>query len=82
MLNNISLPAFFVYLIGKELEQVLAQARRYWVLILLILVLLAFIVPFTLLTDVEKVYGAFLFWSLFAVVTIYCLERITRRWRD
>ncbi len=59
------------------------KQRIFWLLLFLIMILAAFVVPFTpLLTDLSKAYGAFLFWNIFAVIVIICLGIITARWRD
>ncbi len=61
----------------------LERQRIFWALLFVIMILAAFIVPFTpLLNNLPKVYGAFLFWSLFALIVIFCLSIITARWRD
>jgi len=52
-----------------------------WVIWFWVLVLSAFTVPFFLLSDVAKVYGAFLYWGVFAVVAIISVGIITSRWR-
>lgn len=53
-----------------------------WVIWFLILVLSAFTVPFFMLSGVTKVYGAFLYWGIFAVVAIISVGIITSKWRD
>ncbi len=53
-----------------------------WVIWFLILVLSAFIVPFYFLSNVPKVYGAFLYWGVFAIVAIISVGVITSKWRD
>lgn len=61
----------------------LQKQRLFWVTLFLIMILAAFILPFTsLMNQLFKVYGAFLFWNLFAIVVIVCLGFITSRWRD
>jgi hypothetical protein len=61
----------------------LERQRVIWALLFLLMVLSAFIVPFTpLLQNLTKFYGAFLFWSIFALVVIICIGFITARWRD
>jgi hypothetical protein len=61
----------------------LERQRIFWAVLFFILILSAFIIPFTpLLSSLTKVYGAFLFWSLFAVIVIICLGFITAKWRD
>ena len=61
----------------------LDKQRIFWALLFLIMVLAAFIVPFTpLFSSLTKAYGAFLFWNIFALVVIVCIGFITARWRD
>jgi len=61
----------------------LERQRIFWALLFVVMILSAFIVPFTpLLSNLTKVYGAFLFWTLFALIVIFCLGVITARWRD
>jgi len=52
-----------------------------WVIWFLVLVLSAFIVPFYLLSGVEKVYGAFLYWGIFALAAMISVGVITGKWR-
>lgn len=61
----------------------LERQRIFWALLFFVMILAAFIIPFTpLLNNLPKAYGAFLFWNLFAVIVIFCLGIITARWRD
>jgi len=53
-----------------------------WVIWFLILVLSAFTVPFFLLSNVVKVYGAFLYWGIFALVAIISVGIVASKWRD
>ena len=53
-----------------------------WVIISIILILLAYIIPYTLLTDVAKWYGSFLFWVVLGLVTIGVNLIITKDWRS
>ncbi|WP_366923322.1 hypothetical protein MFMK1_000192 [Metallumcola ferriviriculae] len=55
---------------------------RGWTLFFLALVILGYVVPFTLLTSVAKVYGAFLFWAAFAIVAVIAVGILTAGWRD
>ncbi|GEN87998.1 hypothetical protein MKY30_22540 [Oceanobacillus sp. FSL W8-0428] len=45
-----------------------------------IIVLAAFIIPFTLLKDVEKWYGSFLFWLILTLIVIACNTILTKDW--
>ncbi len=61
----------------------LRSQRIFWAVLFTIMILAAFIVPFTpLFRDLTKVYGSFLFWNVFALIVIFCLYLITVRWRD
>jgi len=51
--------------------------RRLAVLVAL-LVVAAVVIPYTLLSNVQRVSGAFLFWTLFALVVIVLIVRATR----
>lgn len=53
-----------------------------WALFLIALVLSAYIVPYTVLNDVNEWYGSFLYWSLFAIVIIISNVLITKKWSD
>ena len=44
------------------------------------LVVSAFVVPYTWLTEVRAWYGSFLFWSLFALAVIIVVFFTTRKW--
>ena len=55
--------------------------RRDLILVVL-LVLSAYIVPFVFLNRIHAWYGSFLFWILFALVVMGLIVRATRRWRD
>lgn len=54
--------------------------RRLAVLVAL-LVVAAVVIPYTLLSNVQRVSGAFLFWTLFALVVIVLIVRVTREWQ-
>ena len=54
----------------------------FWLGVLLMLVVLAFVAPYTVLSGVDRWYGAFLFWVLFALAAIGVNFAIVRRWKD
>lgn len=57
--------------------------RAFWAVLFLIMILAAFIIPFTpLMSNLNSIYGAFFFWNLFAIIVIICLGIITARWGD
>jgi hypothetical protein len=53
-----------------------------WAGVVLVLVLLAYVVPYTLLSEVDAWYGSFLFWTAFGSATIAAIWAMTRSWRD
>lgn len=53
-----------------------------WAGVLLVLVVLGFAVPFTVLSGVEAWYGSFLFWIFFALAAIGLNVLISLGWRD
>ncbi len=53
-----------------------------WAVWFLVLVLSAFIVPYQFLSGIPKVYGAFLYWGLFALAAMISVGIITARWRE
>jgi amino acid permease len=68
--------------IDNALIEKLKKSRNKWALIFLVLVCLAYIVPYTLLTNVPKVYGAFLFWWVYIAAVVVCILTIIKDWRD
>lgn len=60
----------------------LRTRRIVWFLYFFIIILAAFVVPYTLLRDVESFSGPFLFWCLFALAAIAGMWFITSRWKD
>jgi hypothetical protein len=54
----------------------------FWVGVVLVLVVLAYVVPYALLSGVDAWYGSFLFWALFGLAAIAVNVLITRGWRD
>lgn len=61
----------------------LEKQRIFWAVLFLLMILSAFIVPFSpLLRNLSKAYGSFLYWNVFALIVIVCLGLITARWGD
>jgi cell division protein FtsW (lipid II flippase) len=54
----------------------------FWGIISFVLILIAYLVPYTVLSEVAKWYGSFLFWILIAVVIVGVNYVLTRDWRD
>ena len=53
-----------------------------WAGAVLVLVVLAYVVPYTLLAEVDRWYGSFLFWMVFGLAAIVAIWAMTRSWRD
>ena len=54
----------------------------FWVGVMVVLVGLAYLVPYTLLSGVDAWYGSFLFWAVFGAAAIAVIATLTRSWRD
>jgi hypothetical protein len=57
-------------------------ATRRWLIVPLVLILLSFVLPYTLFSDVDAWYGSFLFWTLATAVVIGVNAVISSRWED
>lgn len=53
-----------------------------WAGVAVALVLLAYVVPYTVLSGVDAWYGSFLFWTLFGLAAILVNAAITGSWKD
>jgi hypothetical protein len=51
-----------------------------WAIFILVIVLLAYVLPYTLLTDITKWYGSFLVWIVLALITIVINYFLTKDW--
>ncbi len=47
----------------------------------LIIIIMNYTIPYTILENVEKFKGAFLFWSLLSIVAIISMFVLMSRWR-
>lgn len=53
-----------------------------WAGVVSVLVILAYALPYTLLSGVDRWYGSFLLWVAFGLATIVVIWAMTRSWRD
>lgn len=53
-----------------------------WAVIIVFAILLAYIIPYTMLANVQAWYGSFLYWTITGIVIIIANLFITRGWRD
>ena len=58
-----------------------AMTERRLAFLVLLLVTAAVVIPFTALSSVESIWGAFLFWILFALLVIALIIRATAGWK-
>ncbi len=66
-------------------EETGAKMKRrgvFFVAAALFLVLLAYVVPYAVLSGVDAWYGSFLFWAAFGLAAILLNAAITSSWRD
>ncbi len=60
----------------------LRNKRIFWAVYFLVIVVLAFVIPFTLFRDTVSFNGAFLFWCIFALAAIAGVAKITANWNE
>lgn len=58
----------------------MANETRLGAVLIAVLVLSAYVVPYTVLSDVKAWYGSFLYWVLFALAAIGVVAWLTRSW--
>lgn len=54
----------------------------FWAIVMTFLVVLAYVVPYTILSGVDVWYGSFLFWTAFGLASIAAIWTMTASWRD
>jgi len=59
-----------------------SKMRRGYLVWFLILLGLDYIIPYTLLKNVPKIYGSFLFYVIWSLITLISMFTIFIRWRD
>ena len=47
-----------------------------------LIIILSYAIPYTILAQVPRMYGAYLFWLAMAAVTILLVSVLTIKWRD
>lgn len=60
----------------------MSKKEKQWGLFILVIIILGFLIPYTVLRDVAKWYGSFLFWSISAILVIYANHRLTKDWGE
>jgi len=59
-----------------------SKASVVWLIWFLFLFLLDLTIPFTCLSEVQRVTGAFLFWTIWTLVAIVSMFAIFLRWKE
>jgi hypothetical protein len=57
-------------------------STKWWLVPIAVLVVLAFLLPFTVFRDVDAWYGSYLFWVLATIVVIAINAVVSARWKD
>lgn len=60
----------------------MGKKEKIFAITIVIVVLLGYIVPYTLLRDVHTWYGSFLWWSILAIIAIIINYQYTKSWED
>jgi hypothetical protein len=60
----------------------MGKRELFWAIICIVLILLAYMIPYTVLTDVAKWNGSFLLWVMLGLVIIVVNIIITKDWRS
>lgn len=60
----------------------MVKRELFWAIICIVLILLAYMIPYTVLTDVARWYGSFLLWVVLGLVIIVVNIIITKDWRS
>ncbi len=60
----------------------MVNRKSLWLITVAVLILSAFVVPYTLLAGVDAWYGSFLFWTLVTMLVIGINAVVSASWRD
>ncbi|WP_185991002.1 hypothetical protein [Janibacter cremeus] len=55
---------------------------RWWLAVPLVVILMSFVLPYTVFTDLDVWYASFLFWTVATAVVIGVNAIISSRWED
>ena len=56
------------------------KTKKFWIGIMALIILSAYILPYTIFSDVHAWYGSFLWWGIVALATIFVNIMITKDW--
>jgi hypothetical protein len=77
-----SVPAGDAALRREPKEAVVRQPSAWWLAPVALLIALCYLLPYTLLRDVDEWYGSFLFWTVATVVVIAINAVVSSAWKD
>ncbi len=58
------------------------MAENKWLIFWVFLIFISYLVPYTVLREVQAWWGAFLFWNVIGLLVILANYQITRDWED
>ncbi|GAB3046119.1 hypothetical protein [Virgibacillus ainsalahensis] len=58
------------------------KSKYIWGIIIILLIFLAFILPYTILSGIQTWYGSFLLWGIIGVLIIIANIMVTRDWGE
>lgn len=58
------------------------KTKHFWGALIILLILLAYILPYTLLSNVQTWYGSFLLWGIIGILIVFANIMATRDWRE
>lgn len=56
--------------------------KRFWGILIVITIILAYIIPYTVLSNVHSWQGSFLYWTITGIVIIIANVMVTRDWSE
>ena len=68
--------------VGRREEWILERRGKFWAGVMILLVGLAYLVPYGVLSGVDAWYGSFLFWVVFGLAAIAAITAMTWSWKD
>lgn len=57
-------------------------SKAWWLVVIAALILLSYLIPYTVLSGVDAWYGSFLFWTLATAVVIGINAVVSSAWKD
>ena len=60
----------------------MVNRKSLWLIAVAVLIISAFVVPFTLLAGLDAWYGSFLFWTIVTMLVIAINAVVSASWRD